>query len=122
LEVDEKLSLDGKFCTCSVLNVVNANLAGTYVRYSSSPKITAHSALIQNFFNGETGITGPAVHLTFDTDLSQDNASSSLAVKAYVSQPIGTNPKPENCVFVPIPCSVKYQLTEKAGRKWSIDY
>jgi translation initiation factor 3 subunit F len=86
-------------------------------RYSSSPDITPYSALIQNFFDGETGSSTPAVHLTFDTNLSQENVDSSLSVKAYVAREVGSAPKPENAVFLPIPCSIKYQLTEKAGRK-----
>ena len=86
-------------------------------RYSSSPEITPYSALIQNFFDGETGINTPAIHLTFDTDLSTENVASSLAVKAYVAREVGSSPKPENAVFLPIPCSVKYQLTERAGRE-----
>jgi len=88
-----------------------------WYRYSSSPEITPYSALIQNFFDGETGINTPAIHLTFDTDLSTENVASSLAVKAYVAREVGSSPKPENAVFLPIPCSVKYQLTERAGRE-----
>lgn len=33
------------------------------------------------------------------------------------SQQVGVNPKPENYIFLPVPCSIKYHLTEKAGRK-----
>lgn len=40
-----------------------------------------------------------------------------MAVKAYVAREVGSAPKPENAIFLPIPCSVKYQLTEKAGRE-----
>lgn len=31
------------------------------------------------------------------------------------STQVGLTPKPENCVFLPIPCSLKYHLTERAG-------
>lgn len=36
---------------------------------------------------------------------------------AYVtSSPVGVYPKPENCVFVPIPCELRFNEAERSGR------
>ncbi|KAJ9123934.1 hypothetical protein QFC22_000725 [Naganishia vaughanmartiniae] len=84
--------------------------------YSSSAEINPYSALIHNFFAHETGPAMPAIHLTIDTEaLANGNAQGALAIKAYVAQQVGANPKPQNNVFLPVPCSIKYHLTEKAG-------
>lgn len=32
------------------------------------------------------------------------------------SSPVGVNPKPENCVFVPIPCDLRFNEAERSGR------
>ncbi|KAG7562839.1 hypothetical protein FFLO_01668 [Filobasidium floriforme] len=114
VETDKEVAVDMEYHR-SMMNLLGSGREVLVGWYSSSPDITPYSALIQNFFDGETGSSTPAVHLTFDTNLSQENVDSSLSVKAYVAREVGSAPKPENAVFLPIPCSVKYQLTEKAG-------
>jgi translation initiation factor 3 subunit F len=40
-------------------------------------------------------------------------------VKGYVSMPLGITPKPENCIFLPIPVAVKFASSERPARKLS---
>lgn len=36
-----------------------------------------------------------------------------LGVKGYVSMPLGISPKPENCMFLPVPVAVKFAASER---------
>jgi translation initiation factor 3 subunit F len=85
-------------------------------RYATHPTLNAYSALIQNYFSGETQ-PFPAVHITVDTELTAEGQG--LGVKGWVSSPIGLTPKAENCVFLPVPVAVKFAASERAGRKSS---
>ncbi|KAF8559168.1 Mov34-domain-containing protein [Imleria badia] len=69
------------------------------------------SALIQNFYEQETA-PFPAVHLALDTGTEEGVGAG---VRAYVSSPVGVYPKAENCVFVPIPCDLKFHESERSG-------
>ncbi|KAN0097571.1 hypothetical protein V8E55_002017 [Tylopilus felleus] len=69
------------------------------------------SALIQNFYEQETA-PFPAVHLALDTGTEEGVGAG---VRAYVSSPVGVYPKAENCVFVPIPCELKFHESERSG-------
>jgi hypothetical protein len=85
-------------------------------RYATSSTINAYSALIQNYFSNQT-LPFPAVHLTVDTALTA--SGDGLGVKGYSSLPIGTaDPKPENCVFLPVPVGIKFAQSERAGREF----
>lgn len=86
-------------------------------RYATRSDINGNSALIQNYFTGETA-PFPAVHLTVDTDLKEDG--SGLGVKAWISQQIGLHVKAENCVFLPVPVQIKYASSERAARTSSL--
>ncbi|KAF8916940.1 hypothetical protein BGZ52_000089 [Haplosporangium bisporale] len=46
-----------------------------------------------------------------DTALTNEQ----LGVKTYVAAPVGITSKENNCMFVPIPCDVKYFKAERAG-------
>lgn len=70
-----------------------------------------YSALIQNFYEQETA-PYPAVHVALDTGTEEGVGAG---VRAYVSSPVGVTPKAENCVFVPIPCELRFRDTERAG-------
>lgn len=48
----------------------------------------------------------------FHTSLFHD-----LTDTAYRRSPVGVNPKPENCVFVPIPCELRFNDAERSGRE-----
>ncbi|KAL7423390.1 hypothetical protein Q5752_002694 [Cryptotrichosporon argae] len=85
--------------------------------YATSPVLDGWSALIQNYFSGETA-PFPAVHLTVDTALAADaeaGSVSGLGTKAYVSAPLGLGNKAENCVFLPVPVVVKFAPSERAA-------
>ena len=90
--------------------------AGLIIRYATHPTLNAYSALIQNYFSGETQ-PFPAVHITVDTELTAEGQG--LGVKGWVSSAIGLTPKAENCVFLPVPVAVKFAASERAGRKSS---
>ncbi len=86
-------------------------------RYATHPTLNGYSALIQNYFTNET-LPYPAVHLTVDTELNE--SGEGLGVKGWFSQQLGLEPKPENCVFLPIPVVIKYADSERAGRMFSL--
>lgn len=69
--------------------------------------------MIHDFYQREVS-SFPAVHLTMDTALTNER----LGVKTYIAAPVGITSKAENCMFVPVPCDVKYFKAERAGRKF----
>lgn len=114
-EDDEKIALDMPFHQAMVellsKNGAKESIVGWY---ATSPVINSYSALIQNYFTNETS-PFPAVHLTVDTELTRDGQG--LGVKAWVSSQLGTTPKPEHCVFLPVPVQVKFDESERAARE-----
>lgn len=71
--------------------------------YSTSPELSANSALIQDHYSRETA-PHQAIHLTLNTNVADDK--DALGVKAYVSSLLGTSSKPENCTFVSLPTTL----------------
>jgi len=94
---------------CIVLDVISCCLTPT--RYSTGSNLNTYSALIQNFYTQECA-PHQAVHITMNTGTVEGEESG---VKAYISSPVGVFPKPENCVFIPIPVSMKFNEAEKSG-------
>ena len=82
--------------------------------YATSPEINSFSGLVQNHFSATTA-PYPAVHLTVDTGLSPESQSTDLGIKGWVSSQLGLNPKPEHCVFLPVPVQVKISEGERAA-------
>jgi len=80
-------------------------------RYSTGSNFNTYSALIQNFYSQETA-PHQAVHLALNTGLEQGEGAG---VKAYISSPVGIVVRPENCVFVPIPCELRLREVERSG-------
>lgn len=80
--------------------------------YATHPELNAYSALIQNYFSGET-TPHPSIHLTIDTELTA--SGKGLGVKGWVSTQLGLTPKPENAVFLPVPVEIKYAASERAA-------
>jgi len=80
--------------------------------YSTGSNLNANSALIQNLYSQETTPL-QAVHLAIDTGLEESGKGA--GVKAYISSLVGISPKPENCVFVPVPVELRFRETEKSG-------
>ncbi|CAB5197290.1 unnamed protein product [Rhizophagus irregularis] len=81
--------------------------------YATGSNLNQWNALIQDFYSREVMPPFQAIHLTMDTDLKNDDKL--LGVKTYVSAPIGISAKPENCLFLPVPCDVKYFDAERSG-------
>jgi len=79
--------------------------------YSTGSTLNTFSALIQNFYSQETA-PYPAVHLALNTGTEQGEEPS---VKAYISSPVGVVPKPENCVFLPVPVELRFHAAERSG-------
>ncbi|CAH1757796.1 14175_t:CDS:2 [Entrophospora sp. SA101] len=81
--------------------------------YATGSNLNQWNALIHDFYSKEVSVPFQAIHLTMDTDIK--NEEKLLGVKTYVSAPIGISAKPENCLFLPVPCDVKYFDAEKSG-------
>ncbi|TFK20361.1 eukaryotic translation initiation factor 3 [Coprinopsis marcescibilis] len=79
--------------------------------YSTGSNLNTYSALIQNFYSQETA-PYPAVLVALHAGVEE---GVEAGVKAYVSAPVGVAPKPENCVFVPVPVDLKFQDSERSG-------
>ncbi|KAG9104205.1 hypothetical protein FRC06_004630 [Ceratobasidium sp. 370] len=79
--------------------------------YSTGTDLNTYSALIQNFYSQETA-PYQAVHVVLDTGVRE---GVKQGVKAYVSSPVGVHPKPENCVFLPVPCELRLHEAELSG-------
>ncbi|KAH8118704.1 Mov34-domain-containing protein [Phellopilus nigrolimitatus] len=79
--------------------------------YSTGSNLNTYSALIQNFYSQET-TPHSAVHVALNTGTEE---GSEPGVKAYLSSPVGVFPKPENCVFVPVPCELRFNDAERSG-------
>ncbi len=84
-------------------------------RYATGADLNSYSALIHDFYQKEVS-SFPAVHLTMDTALTNER----LGVKTYISAPVGITSRADNCMFIPIPCDVKYFKAERAGRMWTV--
>jgi translation initiation factor 3 subunit F len=82
--------------------------------YATSLELNTFSALIQNFYSqaGEGTFPHPAVHLTVAT-----TAGEGVECKTYISAPIGVTAEraADSCVFIPVPCEVRYGEAEKSG-------
>ncbi|GBE79890.1 Mov34-domain-containing protein [Sparassis latifolia] len=79
--------------------------------YSTGSNLNTYSALIQNFYSQETA-PHQAVHLALNTGIKEGEKAG---VQAFVGSPVGVFPKPENCVFVPIPCELRFHEAERSG-------
>ena len=104
-------------------------------RYSTGSNLNTYSALIQNFYSQETA-PHQAIHLALNTGVEEGQQAG---VHAYVGcvlraqialyarsnrmavrrSPVGVSPKPENCVFVPIPCELRFNDAERSGREYA---
>lgn len=102
-------------------------------RYSTGSNLNTYSALIQNFYSQETA-PHQAIHVAVNTGVEPGQEAG---VKAFIrsamclhfsrhllnhclkffSSPVGVFPKPENCVFVPVPVELRFHDAERSGRK-----
>ncbi|KAG5461083.1 MAG: Mov34-domain-containing protein [Olpidium bornovanus] len=81
--------------------------------YATGNDLNKHSPLIQDFYSREAGLF-QAIHLTVDTALTDGH----LNVRAFVSSPVGVVHRAENCLFLPIPCEVKYHDAERSALEY----
>ncbi|KAH9938002.1 Mov34-domain-containing protein [Fomitopsis serialis] len=79
--------------------------------YSTGSNLNTYSALIHNFYAQEAA-PHQVVHLAVNTGIVEGEKAG---IKAYIGSPVGVYPKPENCVFVPIPCELRFHDTERSG-------
>ncbi|KAG7445178.1 Mov34-domain-containing protein [Guyanagaster necrorhizus] len=79
--------------------------------YSTGSNLNTFSALIQNFYSQETA-PHQAIHVALNTGVDD---SEPAGIKAYFSAPVGVFPRPENCVFVPVPVELRFHDTERSG-------
>jgi len=78
--------------------------------YSTGSNLNTYSALIQNFYSQETA-PHQAIHVAVNTGIEGQDSG----VKAFISSPVGVFPKPENCVFVPVPVELRFEDAERSG-------
>jgi len=76
--------------------------------YSTGPEVSEHSLLIHEYYSREA--KNP-IHLTVDTTLK----NTKMAVKAFVSTPIGTPGKTVGTMFAPVKVGVISYEPEKVG-------
>ncbi|OSX59404.1 hypothetical protein POSPLADRAFT_1048727 [Postia placenta MAD-698-R-SB12] len=79
--------------------------------YSTGSNLNTYSALIHNFYSQETA-PHQAIHLALNTGTVEGEQAG---VKAFIGSPVGVLPKPENCVFVPIQCELRFNDVERSG-------
>ncbi|KAF8897796.1 Mov34-domain-containing protein [Infundibulicybe gibba] len=79
--------------------------------YSTGSNLNTYSALIQNFYSQETA-PHQAIHVSLNTGTGEGETPG---VNAFVSSPVGVFPKPENCVFVPVPVELRFHDGERSG-------
>ncbi|KAG6854341.1 hypothetical protein C0991_007846 [Blastosporella zonata] len=84
--------------------------------YSTGSNLNTYSALIQNFYSQETG-PNQAIHLAINTGVEEDETAgvSAFVRHVIVHSPVGVFPKPENCVFVPVPVEIRFHDAERSG-------
>ncbi|KAJ2956627.1 hypothetical protein NQZ79_g7526 [Umbelopsis isabellina] len=81
--------------------------------YATGSELNSYSALIQDFYSSEVA-PFQAIHLTMDTDLAI-KGSHSMGLKTHISAPVGITAKSGNCMFLPVPCEVRYFDAERSG-------
>ncbi|KAK0230401.1 JAB1/Mov34/MPN/PAD-1 ubiquitin protease-domain-containing protein [Armillaria fumosa] len=79
--------------------------------YSTGSNLNTFSALIQNFYSQETA-PHQAIHVALNTGVDDGEPAG---IKAYFSSPVGVFPRPENCVFVPVPVELRFHDAERSG-------
>ena len=82
--------------------------------YATSAELNTFSALIQNHYGsqGEGTYPYPAVHLTVSSEPGHE-----VEIRAYISAPVGVTPEraADSAAFIPIPYTVSYSESDKAG-------
>ncbi|ORY91110.1 maintenance of mitochondrial structure and function-domain-containing protein [Syncephalastrum racemosum] len=80
--------------------------------YSAGPALSPSNAPLHTIFGQDTAPFRP-IHITFDTDMLLK--SDDLSMRAFTSAPVGFSTKPGDCMYLPVPCSIKYLDAERSG-------
>jgi len=111
-ETDEQVAVDMEYLKTTYELHRKVNPKEVIVGwYSTGSNLNTYSALIQNFYSQETA-PHPAVLVSVNTGVEEGQEAG---VTAYVSGPVGVSPKPENCVFVPVPVDLQLHEAERSG-------
>lgn len=122
-------------CRAYFGNTLHSSHCTIFPRYSTGSNLNTYSALIQNFYSQETA-PHQAIHVAVNTGVEEGEAAG---VRAYIrsvslntifnqylqafctiSSPVGVFPKPENCVFVPVPVELRFHDAERSGRQYNV--
>ncbi|KAG2209982.1 maintenance of mitochondrial structure and function-domain-containing protein [Mucor mucedo] len=80
--------------------------------YTAGPNLTAACTPVHAFFAEDVAPFQP-IHVTIDTDALFKTAD--MGLRAYASAPVGFSTKPGDCLFLSVPCEVKYLDAERSG-------
>ncbi|KAI9320585.1 maintenance of mitochondrial structure and function-domain-containing protein [Dichotomocladium elegans] len=80
--------------------------------YTAGPGVTPVSAPLHTTFAADTGNFRP-IQLTIDTEMLFQ--SDDVGMRAYTSAPVGFSTKPDDCMYLPVPCEIKYSDAERSG-------
>jgi translation initiation factor 3 subunit F len=80
--------------------------------YTAGSDLAPSCTPVQSFFTEDVAPFQP-IHVTIDTNALFN--SSDMGLYAYACAPVGFMSKPGDCLFLPIPCEVKYLDAERSG-------
>ncbi|KAG1064120.1 hypothetical protein G6F42_027067 [Rhizopus arrhizus] len=80
--------------------------------YTAGADLSPACTPVHSFFAEDVAPFQP-IHVTIDTDALVK--TSDMGLRAYASAPVGFSTNPGDCLFLPIPCEVKYLDAERSG-------
>ncbi|KAI8070582.1 maintenance of mitochondrial structure and function-domain-containing protein [Gilbertella persicaria] len=80
--------------------------------YTAGADLTPACTPVHSFFAEDVAPFQP-IHITIDTDALLK--TSDMGLRAYASAPVGFSTKPGDCMFLSVPCEVKYLDAERSG-------
>jgi translation initiation factor 3 subunit F len=80
--------------------------------YTAGANLSPACSPVHSFFAEDVAPFQP-IHVTIDTDALIK--TSDMGLRAYSSAPVGFSTNPGDCLFLPVPCEVKYLDAERSG-------
>ncbi|CEP15874.1 hypothetical protein [Parasitella parasitica] len=80
--------------------------------YTAGADLSPACSPVHSFFAEDVAPFQP-IHVTIDTDALIK--TSDMGLRAYSSAPVGFSTNPGDCLFLPVPCEVKYLDAERSG-------
>ncbi|GAN07478.1 mov34-domain-containing protein [Mucor ambiguus] len=80
--------------------------------YTAGADLSPACTPVHSFFADDVAPFQP-IHVTVDTDALVK--TSDMGLRAYASAPVGFTTNPGDCLFLPVPCEVKYLDAERSG-------